>query len=459
MLLSCASRRQLATWIVALLIGAALQRAHVLALPPADDTTALPERGVTSSSVPPANEPIPEIFTRATAIAWALQNNPELAAFRQQHGIAAAAVIVAKTYPFNPLWTSKLFATNGREGAGITNRVAMEQRISIDLEVRGQGRYRRQAACAALSRTDWEIANQETVLAVRVVRAFDSVVYQHAKLRLAEEGLHLQEVTAEQVRRLFDAGKLHSPDLMLARSEIDSFSIALDAARSAQAKAEFDLRAVLGFTSEVFKVEGTLDPTPVSDDAQPLLLAALEQRPDLRARQAAVREAEGRRRLAVADRFGNLNVGPDYEYNETSVNFLGTQFSVPLPLLNTHRGEILQRQAELTRAALDLRTAEVVVQQQVHAALSRLSRARTLVATYQTRVLPNLETSLKDMETLFNQSAVDLLKVIDVQRKLLTARSGYLDALYELRQARDDLAAAAADLALAIDPGSSVPAQ
>jgi outer membrane protein TolC len=61
------------------------------------------------------------------------------------------------------------------------------------------------------------------------------------------------------------------------------------------------------------------------------------------------------------------------------------------------------------------------------------------------------------METLFNQSAVDLLKVIDVRRKLLGARSSYLDALYELRQARDDLAAAVADVGLAIDPGSTVP--
>jgi cobalt-zinc-cadmium efflux system outer membrane protein len=428
-----------------------------LALPPADGTTAFPERTVTSSSVPPASESIPEIFTRATAIAWALQNNPELAALRQQHGMAAAAVVIAKTYPFNPVWTNKPFAVGGPESAGITNRVAMEQRVAIDLEVRGQGRYRLQAACAALSRTDWEIANQETLLAVRVVRAFDHVVYQQAKLRLAEEGLQLQDATAEQVRKLFDGGKLHSPDLMLARTEADSYRVALVTARAAQAKAENDLRALLGMTSEAVKLEGVLTPTPLLDDPQPLLSAALEQRPDLHARQAAVREAEGRRRLAVADRYGNTNFGPDFEYNETRAYFLGAQLTVPLPLLNTHRGEILLREAELNRASLDVRAVEVAVQQQVHAALSRLGTARTMVETYQSRVLPNLETSLKDMDTLFNQSAVDLLKVIDVRRKLLTARSGYLDALYELRQARDDLAAAVADVALAIDPGSSVP--
>src|SRR5207302_8144332 len=117
-----------------------------------------PAVGVGNALPQTASAAVPEVFSRATALAWALRNNPDLAALRQQHGIASAAVIIAKTYPFNPVWTNKLFAINGPESSGITNRLAMEQRISIDLEIRGQGRYRRQAACAGLTRTDWDIA-------------------------------------------------------------------------------------------------------------------------------------------------------------------------------------------------------------------------------------------------------------------------------------------------------------
>jgi outer membrane protein TolC len=47
---------------------------------------------------------------------------------------------------------------------------------------------------------------------------------------------------------------------------------------------------------------------------------------------------------------------------------------------------------------------------------------------------------------------VDVLRVLDVRRKLLKAREGYLDALYELRQSQDDLSAAVGDIALAIEP-------
>jgi cobalt-zinc-cadmium efflux system outer membrane protein len=400
---------------------------------------------------------MPESFTRATAIGWALQNNPDLAALRQQHGIAAAAVVIASTYPFNPVWTNKLFADSGPESAGINNRLAMEQRISLALEIRGQGKYRRQAASAGLARTDWDIANQELLLAIRVCRAFDTLVYERAKLRLAEEGLHLQEETAGLVRKLFQGGALKSPDLILAQSEVDTFRLALNMARSVQTKAENDLRAALGLTTESLRVEGTLTLPPAPGDPQTLLAAAMEQRPDLHARQAVMFETEGRLRLAVADRFGNPDIGPDYEYNETRVNFIGAQMTLPLPVLNTHRGDILQREAERTRAGLDLRSTEVAIQQQLQAALARQSAAREMVETYGARVLPDLDASLKAMETLFRQGGVDLLKVIDIRRKLLQARSGYLDALYELRQARTDLAAAVGDPAVTLDsePGAN----
>ena len=149
------------------------------------------------------------------------------------------------------------------------------------------------------------------------------------------------------MQKLARAG-LRTPNApILAQSDIDASRIALSTVGSAQAKAEADLRAVLGLTGEAVKVSGTLTSIPVPEDAQPLLTAALEQRPELRASQAAVREAEGRLRLARADRYGNPDIGPDYEYNETSVNFIGRAMVVPLPVLNTHRGDILQREAEL----------------------------------------------------------------------------------------------------------------
>jgi hypothetical protein len=153
-------------------------------------------------------DPLPEVLTREAAMRWDLQNNPELAALRQQHGISAAAVVIAETYPFNPIWEAKVRAANGPESAGITNRVSNEHKILLDVEVRHQGQYRRLAAGAALTRTDWEIAFQELSLTVRVLRAFDTVIYQQNKLALVEETLRLNEAAAKDVSVLAQQGRL-----------------------------------------------------------------------------------------------------------------------------------------------------------------------------------------------------------------------------------------------------------
>jgi cobalt-zinc-cadmium efflux system outer membrane protein len=408
------------------------------------------------SAEPPAIVPesMPTVLSRDAAVRWALAYNPELAALRQQHGIAAAGVIIAQTYPFNPVWTNKLFADNGPESAGVTNRLSMEQRISIDLELYGQGRHRRAGARAALSRTDWEIAFQEEGMAIRVVRAFNALLYQRGRLRLGEETIRLGEKTVETVRAFVQGGRRSQADLVLARTEVDDARAQLSSVRVSEVRARQDLLRLLGVTDRSLTIQGTLDPLPKPADREALRSAALERRADLHARQAAVAEAEARLRLVKADRFGNPNLGPDYEYNETRVNFIGAQLTLPLPVINTHRGEILQREAELTRAGLELRQAEVAVEQDLAAALARLNDAQRWADSYRDEVLPNLQKSVATIEQLFESGdpTVDVLRVLSVRRVLLKARDGYLTALYEVSQAQADLAAAVGDAGLAAVP-------
>jgi cobalt-zinc-cadmium efflux system outer membrane protein len=393
---------------------------------------------------------LPEKLPLDAAVRWALQNNPELASIRQQHGLAAAAVVIARTYPFNPTWTNKVFGVNGPPG--VTNRVATEQRVDLQLEIRGQRGYRLQAANAALSRTDWEISFQEEQLALRVIRAFNAVLYYDAKLKLGEQTVRLNEDTATRVANFAKRGVLKPADIVLARTEVDSSRALLGAARVAQTKARQDLRRALGVTTEPFTLQGKLDIPAEEDKLDKLVALALERRPDLRARQLAVQETDARLQLAVADRLGNPTLGPDYEYNETRDNFIGAQLQVPLPLFNRRRGEILQREAERTKAGLDLRNNEIVIRQEVQAALEHLASAGAWAKTYSKEVLPDLENSMKNVQDLIAQGGVPVLSVIDIQRKLLKARDDYLAVLYELSQAQADLAYAVGDPSLAIVP-------
>src|SRR5262249_51239100 len=145
---------------------------------------------------------------------------PELAAIRGQHGIASAGLVIADTYPFNPVWEGKVRDAEGPISAGITNRVSNENKVLIDGEGMGQRRERREGASAALSRTDWEIAFQEVVLGVRVIRAFDTMVYRQEKLQLVEKTIALNEEAVETVRLLVEKAQLNRADLVLIRTEV-----------------------------------------------------------------------------------------------------------------------------------------------------------------------------------------------------------------------------------------------
>jgi cobalt-zinc-cadmium efflux system outer membrane protein len=334
----------------------------------------------------------------------------------------------------------------------------MEQRVSIDLELFGQGKHRRQVAEAGLSRTEFEIAASELALVIRTARAFDGVLYRQEKLRLLEETVALNEKAAAQIKALA-GGKVRQADEILARTEVDAARALVGPGRGLYGTAWAELYTSLGSVDEHIVLRGRLDPPLPPLEEEALLREALERRPELHARQAAVGEAEARLRLEMSNRFGNPNFGPDFEYNETRVYFIGAQLVMPLPVLNTRRGEILQRTAERDRAILSLRALELQVRQQVQAALRRLQEAEKAAASYRTDLLPNLQKAVESLEQLFlaNDPSVDVVKVLDVRRKLLKARDGYLDALWELSQARADLAAAVGEPSLAIVAESPPP--
>jgi cobalt-zinc-cadmium efflux system outer membrane protein len=403
-------------------------------------------------------EPLPPVLTLEEAVRWALANNPALIAARQDRGVAAAGVVIANTYPFNPTSENRVQQASGPFSATITNFVPFENVLLLELEIRGQGQYRRQQANAVLTRTDWTVAFEEQTAAAAVVKAFTGLLYRQAKLDLLEETVALDEQLYKDVDRLrkVPASGVTPTDLIVADTERWAARAALQAGRTNLVTAQADLRKALGTLSETVNISGSLEVPAVTWDEAALIQWALARRGDFRARIAAVAEAEAKLALTRANRFGNPSIGPAFTYDPTRTSQGGVQVNFPIPLCNTHRGDILQGQAEVVRANLDVVQGEVVVRQDVQAALARLASAQSRAEYYRREVLPTLRNALDRIRRLFRATApgvpgaptVGLLQVIDVQRKLLTARDTYIDTLFDVSQARADLFGAVGGLAI-----------
>jgi outer membrane protein, heavy metal efflux system len=390
--------------------------------------------GALSGADPPAATP--PVLPLPAAVRFALENNPQLMLSRTQRGIAAAGVVLARIYPFNPQLESTVLGAAGPEAAGVTNHVFNEHILTMQLEVRGQRWERRAAACAA----------------------YNTVLYRQQKLQITEQTIRLNEQITDRGKRLAEFGQVRPADLILATTELAAARAQRGQARTAVAVARADLRNALGTLNDEFSVDGELDRGLPTIDRESLTRQALQLRPEIQARNAAITEAEAQLRLQLADRYGNPTVGARYEYNESRVNFAGAVLILPLPVVNRKQGEIAQRQAELARTQADLRQTEFQVGQAVQAALARLAEARKWADEYPTNVLPNLRKAREDMERLFGQAeqGVDVLRVLGVQTNLLRTIDAYLDARFEVSQAQADLAAAIGDPTLAT--GSPAPA-
>ena len=184
-------------------------------------------------------------MSRDEAVQQALQNNPALKSFRQQSGYGAAAVVMANTYPFNPVFTSIISANSGPPAAAITNPIFTEDYVLLEIEYRGQGKIRRQGACATATRIEWEIVNQELLVAVATIRSFNTIAYRQKKTEILEETIKLNEQAVADINRLVTSGKLRAVDLLLAQAELENVRAQRSQIQNPLTVARADLRRLL----------------------------------------------------------------------------------------------------------------------------------------------------------------------------------------------------------------------
>src|SRR5262249_2032561 len=146
--------------------------------------------------------------------------------------------------------------------------------------------------------------------------------------------------------------------VLLAQVDVADVRGQLAAGRVAVTVAQSELVRALGGVHELPALERTQEIAVPPADTAALVEAALESRPALYARRAALGEADARCRLEIANRYGNPTLGTDFEYDPARICFVGAHVTVPLPFINTHRGEMQKRQAERVHAAQEVRQVE-----------------------------------------------------------------------------------------------------
>jgi len=272
-----------------------------------------------------------------------------------------------------------------------------------------------------------------------------------AQLRIAEDSARLfaASVSASQLR--VQAGDLAAADL--ARLQVDALRAQNDVEttqnilRQAQAALAYRLRADID-TTKLSADERWPQAKPPASGAS--LAAIVERRPDIIAADQRAAAAEAAFAQAQALRTRDITVGVQVEHNGQNrpLNTVGIGFSVPLMTGYAYAGEI-------TRARIDLESAQRVAEQvraqaylEIANARGDLTAAQIQVERFDSQLLPASQRALAATELGYRQGATPLLDLLDARRiykatqlEAVGAHANYAKALatWQITAAIDDV--------------------
>ena len=375
------------------------------------------------------------------AVKLAARENPTLRAKEFERQSVAANEITAGLRP-NPTATfsGEQFTPAGGSGAATTQYTLS---VGQPIELGGKRQRRLDSARAATRVTGYELADLQRQTVLQVKKSFTDILVARDTLALAEGNLKtLDEL--ERIQR-FRAEKGDISDLELLRIQVQRFTFQRDAAdaRQAVSAAKIALRAVSGQDriAEDFDVVGELGYRDVSYTRADLYRQVMQNRPDIRAAEAARQKARADVNLARANAW--WDVTPQIEYQRIGPdNTIGFGISLPIRIFDRNQGEIARTRADVLKADAARQAVAIQALSEVDTILSSLRTEADKVKALRDVYLPKARQVLDTVDYAYRRGGLNLLDFLDAQRtyretslEYLRALGNYQAAVYQLEAA------------------------
>ena len=408
-------------------------------------------------------------YSLAELVDLAEQHNPETRFAWERAKAQAAALGIAKS-EWYPVLGAIAAGDVGRQALLIDTNFLRQTVSTADLAVQLNytildfGRSARiQSAAAQLLATDFGFNDAHRRVIFQVEEAYYRVLSTASQEQAAEASLANAQAVQQAALDRLDHGLATRPDVLEAQSATAQAQFDLQSATGAQEIARGDLAAALGTSAfvaiRVEPVTSLTTPDAVEDSVEQLITRALQQRPDLlqqvadlRAREAAVKEAK-------SAYYPTLKVealaGPQHLY--------GFQEQLPATQTSLLTGSAA---ATLNWIIFDggaRRSAVAQAEANSQAASSQIDISRNQIADEVWRAYSNVKTAFRQREAAtalvksadesynaaleaYNYGVRNLLDVTAAQRALAQARTADISAQTQVLTTLADLAYRTGDL-------------
>lgn len=400
-----------------------------------------PSTGHATTS-PGAEAPAPgEALDAEQAYAVALANSPDLAVLEARAEVAAAEVKAARQLD-NP----QLRLTNFNIDEAIADRPGLNVGLRVPIPRPGTVRARAQGAQAGAEAEASAAEDARRQLRAGIYRRFARLAMLTADLDHVTRAAELQAARRDQVGARVEQAVATRLDAALA-------GVAHAEARDevARIRAEIDrihgeLELLLGTGGpHQFRVDpGELQVRDVALDRGALTEQAMAARPELRAVQSRVGEAEAEAYVARSKAWPwfdwaqvQYRAGP----TSTPASF-GFGVALTLPIFSWNRGEIRAARALVRQRTLEERAQIAAVAREVDEAVARVERTAARVRELERDLLPQVEAAAREAEAALAAGSLDAVKAQEIAARMLAARRIHGAALLAHREAVIDLEAA-----------------
>ena len=404
-----------------------------------------PQPGDKPAQASLANGPLTQL-SLADAQRIAFERNWDLLAAAAGVDAATAQKIVVREFPnptlsfYSSLINVDHHPSSTSEGNGLWER-SYDTIIAINqlFEIGGKRRNRRASAQAGIEGAKALLFDARRTLNLAVAKAYVAAVQAEENVRVLMQSARTLREEARIAEVRLRAGEISTSDKSQIEITAEQFELNAQSARASAAQARVALEVLLG-------VAQPKDDCVLLDRLDTLcaLVAPTNTnsvgtwRPDVVAAEAALRKAESDLRLQKAVRVPDPTVQAQYEHQPPdNPNSVGFSVSLPVPLWNRNRGNILAAEAAREQARLAYEKAKAQAVADIAVARLAYEDAVRRWQSYRQSIRPKSEQIRETMAYAYQKGGASLLD-------LLLAERNDNDVRLASAQAASDTAAAAA---------------
>src|SRR6185369_15334351 len=364
-------------------------------------------------------------MTADQAVALAFENNGELQASRKEVEAARALVKQAGLRP-NP----KLDASGAKQINGADNNQMAE--VMLPLELGGRRAARIAVAQKELEAREFELANQERLLAADVRVKFGEALAATKKLEVTEKTSAAGKQGYELVVARVTEGKISPLEQNIFLVEVNRLQSIRETAEGNVETAMFELRNMIGMRpEEPLRLRGDFDNLiATTPSISELTDNALRDRPDLQGARtveqfaaAKIEQArsEGRLDASLTTGYQRMNSSfPVSGFDDHGVlrpiqdvfHFFTFGVEIDLPVRNRNQGAVEAAVFEQDAAKRRVEFGELTIRREVAAALAKYNRAARSLSIFQNGVRDQASANLQVIWQTYELGARSLLDYI-----------------------------------------------